>query len=51
MRVLNLPDVRERLLAMGAEPVGSSVEEFAAFMRIERERWGKFIKEIGLKLD
>lgn len=51
VRVLNMPDVRERLLAMGAEPVGSSVEEFAAFMKFERERWGKFIKEIGLKLD
>jgi len=51
VRVLGMPDVRERLLAMGAEPVGSSVEEFAAFMKSERDRWGKFIKQIGLTLD
>lgn len=51
VRVLGMPDVRERLLGMGAEPVGSSPEEFAAHMKIERERWGKLIAQIGLKLD
>jgi len=51
VRVLNLGDVRERLLALGAEPVGNSPEEFAAHMKSERELWGKFIKQIGLRLD
>lgn len=51
VQVLNLPEVRERLLVLGAEPVGSSPEEFAAFMKSERERWGKFIKQIDLRLD
>jgi len=27
------------------------VDEFAAFMKSERDRWGKFIKQIGLTLD
>jgi len=49
--VLSLPDVRERLLALGAEPVGNSPEEFAAHMKAERELWGKLIKQIGLRLD
>jgi tripartite-type tricarboxylate transporter receptor subunit TctC len=43
--------VRERLLGMGAEPAASSPEQFAALMKNEREKWGKFIKQIGLQLD
>ena len=49
--VLHMPDVRERLLGLGAEPVGNTPEEFGAHMKLERERWGKLIKQIGLKLD
>lgn len=51
VRVLNLPDVRERLLGLGAEPAGTSPEQFAALMKVEREKWGVFIKKIGLRLD
>ncbi|MGZ8209126.1 MAG: Bug family tripartite tricarboxylate transporter substrate binding protein [Burkholderiales bacterium] len=51
VRVLQLPDVRERLLGMGAEPVGNTPEQFAAHMKRERELWGKLIAQIGLKLD
>jgi tripartite-type tricarboxylate transporter receptor subunit TctC len=51
VRVLNLPEVRERLLGLGAEVVGNSPREFAAHMKAERELWGKFIKQIGLRLD
>jgi tripartite-type tricarboxylate transporter receptor subunit TctC len=51
VRVLNMSDVRERLLALGAEPVGNTPEQFAAHMKAERELWGKFIKQIGLRLD
>jgi tripartite-type tricarboxylate transporter receptor subunit TctC len=51
VRVLNLPEVRERLLGLGAEVVGNSPREFAAHMKAERELWGRFIKQIGLRLD
>ena len=51
VRVLHAPDVRERLLGLGAEPVGNTPEEFARHMKLERERWGKLINQIGLKLD
>lgn len=51
VRVLSLPEVRERLLALGAEVVGNSPQQFAAHMKAERELWGKFIKQIGLRLD
>jgi tripartite-type tricarboxylate transporter receptor subunit TctC len=47
--VLRQPEVRERLAAMGAEPVGSTQDEFAAFMRAENARWGRIIREKGIR--
>ena len=48
-KVLRLPEVRERLAALGAEPVGSTPEEFGAFIRAERTRWGAIIREKGIR--
>ena len=49
--VLRRETVRQRLLELGAEPVGNTPEEFGAHLRAERELWGKLIRRIGLKLD
>jgi len=38
-----------RARELGAEPVGSSPPEFAAFYKAEAARWGKIIKERGIK--
>ena len=51
VRVLGIESVRQRLLGLGAEPVGNTPEEFGAHMKAERELWGKLIAQIGLKLD
>lgn len=51
VRVLGIEAVRQRLLGLGAEPVGNSPEEFGAHMKAERELWGKLIAQIGLKID
>ena len=49
---LKMPDVTERLTSVSAGYViGSSPAEFAAFMRAERAKWGKVIKEAGVKLE
>ena len=48
--VLKLPDVQERFSGIGAEIMGGSVEDFAAFHRAEYARWGKFIRETGIKV-
>ena len=48
-KVLGLPQVRERLAAMGAEPVGGTPEQFGAFLRAERTRWGTIIREKGIR--
>jgi tripartite-type tricarboxylate transporter receptor subunit TctC len=50
-RILRMPDVRERLQSLGIEVVGSSPDEFAAFMRSETAKWGKIVKDSGAKID
>ena len=47
-RILQLPNIRERLVSQGLEPVGSSVEEFAQFTRSEIVKWEKIIKAAGI---
>jgi tripartite-type tricarboxylate transporter receptor subunit TctC len=49
--ILHLPDVVERLSAQGAEPVGSTPEEFAAYIRSETAKWAKVVRESGAKAE
>ncbi len=51
VKILKLPEVRERLQAMGIEIAGNSPEQFAAFMRSETTKWGKIVKDSGAKID
>ena len=51
VRVLNLPDVRERLLALGAEPVPGTPEELGTTMKKDADRWSKLIKATGMQPD
>ena len=50
-KALRLLEVRERLAALGAEPVGSTPAEFGAFVRAENARWGRIIREKGIRSD
>ena len=50
-RALALPDIRERLVNLGAEPVGNRPEEFAAYIRSEGEKYARVIKASGAKAD
>ena len=43
--------VLSRLANEGAEPVGNTPEEFAAFMQAESKRWAELVKTAGLSLD
>ena len=47
VKVLRTPEMAEKLNAVGADPVGTSPKEFAAFLRKETERWGKVLRESG----
>src|SRR5574338_649392 len=49
VRALKSPDVREKLQGLGADPVGNSQEEYAAFIKSEIDKWAKVIKAAGIK--
>ena len=51
VKVLQSPDVRDGIVSTGAEVGGNSPEEFSAFIRAEHARWGKVIREAGIRLD
>jgi tripartite-type tricarboxylate transporter receptor subunit TctC len=51
VRVLKLADVRERLLGMGMEIYGSTVQEFAAFEKSEIEKWAKVVKSANVRIE
>ena len=43
------PDVTQRFQLDGAEAVGSSPQEFAAFLQAEMQKWSKVIRDAGIK--
>jgi tripartite-type tricarboxylate transporter receptor subunit TctC len=50
-RILRMPDVVERLSGQGAEPVGGTAEQFAAFIRSEIDKWSGLVKATNMKPD
>ena len=49
IRALNAPDVRERIVADGSEPVGSEPEAFRQFMHADLAKWAEVVKKSGAK--
>jgi len=50
-RVLAMSEVREKMLALGAEPAGNTPEEFARFIRGDQAKWSRLMKEAGITPD
>ncbi len=48
-RALADSDVRNRMHALGADPSGNTPEEFARFIRDDQAKWGKLMREAGIK--
>jgi tripartite-type tricarboxylate transporter receptor subunit TctC len=49
VRVIQAPDMREKLLAQGADPVANTPEEATRYVEREIEKWGKVIRAAGIK--
>ena len=50
-QVLKMPDVREKLVELGFDPIGGGPSEFAALLAKETDKWAKVIKAERVKLD
>ena len=49
--ILQRPEVKKRFAADGIEPIGSTPEQFGAYVKSEIERWAKVVKDAGVKLE
>jgi tripartite-type tricarboxylate transporter receptor subunit TctC len=49
--VIRLPDVRERFLGAGIEPLGGTAQVLADFMKADTQRYGQLARELGIKAD
>ena len=51
VRILKSPEIHDKLIALGAEPVGNSVDEFTAMVKSEVVKWGDVVKRSGARVD
>jgi tripartite-type tricarboxylate transporter receptor subunit TctC len=51
VRAVKSPDLRERLIAQGADPAGDTPEQYTAFVQNEIAKWAKVIKAAGIKAE
>jgi len=51
VKILKMPDMRERLAGLGLDPVGNTPDEFAAFQKTEIAMWAKLVKEAKITAD
>ena len=51
LKIVQTAEVRDRLLAIGVEPVPASAEEFGAYIAREHAKWSRLVKDSGAKLD
>jgi tripartite-type tricarboxylate transporter receptor subunit TctC len=51
VRLLRQPDVKERIAFAGADTVGNTAEEFAAFIRAERAKYARIVKDANIRIE
>ena len=51
LRILAMPDVRERFLAQGVEPAGGTPEQFGEHIRTQMAKWAKVVADAGVKAE
>ena len=51
VKIVGQSDVRQRIIAEGAEPAGTSPEQFRQFLITDLAKWTTFVKQTGAKLE
>jgi len=51
LKILRTPEIHDRLVSLGSDPVGSTPEEFGAFMKSETAKWARVIKEANIRAE
>ena len=51
IRILRQPETRERLIAQGFDPIGSTADAFSAYLKSELAKWANVVKASGTKAD
>ena len=49
-RILQLPDVKEKLVNLGSDPVGGSSDDFGRYIRADTAKWAKVMKDAGIQV-
>ena len=49
VKALALPEIRAKFAEQGADPASNTPEQFAAYIQSEIVKWGRLIKELGVK--
>ena len=50
-KVTAMPDVKEKVAALGSDLVSSTPEEYDAFLKRELATWSKVVRAVGIKID
>ena len=50
VKIIAMPDMKQKLAAVGFVPIGDTPDEFAAYLKAEGEKWGKVIRDGNIKL-
>lgn len=51
LKILAMPDVRERFLSQGVEPLGSTPEQFGDHIKAQMAKWGKVVRDAGVQAE
>jgi tripartite-type tricarboxylate transporter receptor subunit TctC len=51
IKIIAEPDTKERLAALGLEPVGDSPEQFSAQLKVEMEKWTRIIRAAKIRAE
>jgi tripartite-type tricarboxylate transporter receptor subunit TctC len=51
IKIAAMPDTREKMQNGGVDPISSTPEQFAEFLRTEIVRWAKVVKEANISID